>query len=133
MSKNKINTFEEAFSWTTAVAGKQWDPTVGRTPFNVVTGMGLNNNLSKNVGMADEKTQKADRILPFPLDRVVEQLVISYESLMKTRGTLLASVRSALLTKEERNLLRKDMKLIDDCVKNIRVISRHIEEVKIGY
>jgi len=127
--KSKMNNIREAFSYTTHVAGTNHDPSMGRSPFNVVTGMGFLDSVIAGVPARDEKDSKAPKILPFPLDRIVDQLAKSYEELMKTRMTLLISIKSALLSKQEKALLRLDIKYIDACVKNIQKISKDIEKV----
>lgn len=133
MSKHNIDNIKEAFSWTTKIAGTSWDPTAGRTPFNVVTGMGLNNSLTKGNLLNGELGERGDGVFPFPLDRIIDQLVITFEDLTKAKTTLLASLRAPTLTTEEKNLLRKDIKYINQCVKYIRAISKDVEKLRIGF
>jgi hypothetical protein len=128
MSKEPKN-IKEAFSYTTAVAGTTWDPTVGRTPFNVVTGMGYLEDIIKGKPRQDEKEARAPKILPFPLDRITDQLATSYEDLMKIKTTLLVTIRTALLTKEEKAMLRLDVKYVDHCMDTIKKISKDVERV----
>jgi hypothetical protein len=127
--KSQMKNIREAFSYTTHIAGTNHDPSMGRSPFNVVTGMGFLDSVIAGVPARDEKDSKAPKILPFPLDRIVDQLAKSYEELMKTRMTLLISIKSALLSKQEKALLRLDIKYIDACVKNIQKISKDIEKI----
>jgi hypothetical protein len=129
----RIKNIKEAFSWTTSVAGTTWDPTVGRTPFNITTGMGMNDSLSKGHNPTGELGPKADKIFPFPLDRIIEQLVVSYESLIKTKSTLIASLKSPTMNKQEKDLLRKQIKYVDKSIQYIKTISKEIESIQIGY
>ena len=126
---NKPKTLREAFSYTTHVAGTTWDPTVGRTPFNVVTGMGYLEDMIKGAPRRDEREAQAPKILPFPLDRIVDQLAKSYEELMKTKSTLLVTIRTALLSKQEKALLRLDIKYVEHCLETIKKISKDVERV----
>lgn len=128
MSK-KPKTIREAFSYTTAVAGSTWNPTVGRTPFNVVTGMGYLEDVIKGRPRQAEKEAQAPKILPFPLDRIVDQLAKSYEQLIATKTTLLVTIRTALLTKQEKALLRLDVKYVEHCLNTIKKISKDVERV----
>ena len=128
--KKQLKNLREAFSYTTHVAGTNHDPSMGRSPFNVVTGMGFLDSVIAGIPAKDEKESKAPKILPFPLDRIVDQLAKTYEELMKTRMTLLLSIKSALLRPQEKALLRLDIKYIDACIKNIQTISKDIEKVQ---
>jgi hypothetical protein len=125
----KPKTIREAFSYTTAVAGTTWDPTAGRTPFNVVTGMGYLDDVIRGGPRQAEKEAQAPKILPFPLDRIIDQLAKSYEELMKTKTTLLVTIRTALLNKQEKALLRLDIKYVEHCLDTIKKISNDIERV----
>jgi hypothetical protein len=128
MSK-KIKNLKEAFSYTTKVRGQQWDPTQGRSPYNVITGMGYLEDILKGMPRREEEKAKAPKVLPFPLDRITDQLVVVYTELMKCRATLLMSVRTALLNDEEKDVLRKDIKQIDLCLKTIKNMSGNVEQM----
>ena len=123
-----IRNLKEAFSYTTSVGGTTWDPTKDRTPFRVMSGMGNMDDILKGVMKDEERNQKAPKILPFPLDRIVDQLAKTYEELMKTKLTLTTSIRSALLAEEDKDTLRKDVKHIDQCLKIIKLISFDVEK-----
>lgn len=128
-SKQKPRNIKEAFSYTTQVAGKHWDPTEGRAPFNVISGMGYLEDVLKGMPRRDAKEAQAPKILPFPLDRIVEQLAKSYEELMKTRSTLSISIRTALLSKQDKALLRLDIKYVDRCLDTVKRISKDVERM----
>ena len=129
MSNNKpVRNLKEAFSYTTAVNGTTWDPTKDRTPFRVMSGLGYLDDVLKGIISHDEKAAKAPKILPFPLDRIIDQLANCYEELMKARMTLQTSVRSALLSKEGRKKLRKDVDYINKCLSIIKLISKDVEQ-----
>lgn len=133
MSKNNISSIKEAFSYTTAVAGTTWDPTKGGKPFNISSGAGYTDDLLKGKTIENDLEQKAEKILPFPLDRIVDQLVVSYESLIKTRVTIMVSIKSPTMNQAEKNLLKEDLHHIDTCLKSIKKISCDIEKLKIGF
>jgi len=125
----KPKSLKEAFSWTTQVRGTQWDPTQGRTPFNVITGMGYLEDLLKGKTREEEQRAKAPKILPFPLDRITDQLVKCYEELMRTRSTLAVSIRTSLLNKEEKDVLRANIRYIDKCIQYIKKMSLDVEKI----
>ena len=125
----KVKNIKEAFSYTSHVAGTTWDPTQGRTPFNVVTGMGFLEDAIKGAHRRDEKEAEAPKILPFPLDRIIDQLANTYENLMKVRTTMVVTLRSALLSQPEKALLRLDIKYVDRCLQTVKKISFDIEKI----
>ena len=127
--KKTPKNIKEAFSYTTQVRGTQWDPTQGRTPFNVITGMGYLEDMLKGLPRREEERAKAPKELPFPLDRITDQLARSYEELIKCRSILLISLRTALLNKEEKDVLRKDIKYINRCLKILKKISLDVEKM----
>jgi len=131
MSKKdkKIKSIKEAFSYTTQVRGTQWDPTQGRTPYNVITGMGYLEDMLKGKCSEEDERAKAPKILPFPLDRIIDQLAKTYEELMKTRMTISVSIRTALLNNAEKNTLRTDIKYIDKCIDYIKKLSSDVEKL----
>jgi hypothetical protein len=120
---------KEAFSYTSQVRGTQWDPTQGRTPFNVITGMGYLEDMLKGNIRKDEERAKAPKIFPFPLDRIVDQLAKCYEELMKTKSTISTTIRTALLSPEEKNLLRANVRYIDKCIDYIKKMSADVEKI----
>jgi hypothetical protein len=126
MSKN-INKIREAFSYTTNVAGMSQDPTMGRSPFNVITGTGFLDNTITGIPTRDEKDAQAPKILPFPLDRIVDQLAKSYEELLKTKQTLLVTINISLLNSAEKEVLRKDVKEINKALEIIKKISKDMD------
>jgi len=129
LMKSKPKNLKEAFSYTGEVRGKTWAPSSGQTPFNVITGMGyLKDVLSGNI-KKDEELAKAPKVLPFPLDRIVDQLAKTYEELMKTRSTLSTSIRTALLTGEEKKILRKDIEYVEKCIDYIKKMSADLERL----
>jgi hypothetical protein len=128
MSKN-IHNLREAFSYTTHIAGSNHDPSMGRSPYNVITGTGFLDNTITGIPNRDAKEARAPKILPFPLDRITDQLAKSYEELMKTRNTLYVSIRTALLSKQEKAILRLDIKYIDSCLDQIKKISKDMEKI----
>ena len=120
---------KEAFSFTTRVRGTSWDPTQGRTPYNVITGMGYLEDMLAGKTREEEERAKAPKILPFPLDRIVDQLANTYEELMKTRSTISTSIRTALLSKEEKAVLRLNIQYIDKCIDYIKKMSVDVEKL----
>jgi len=128
MAKN-IKNIKEAFNYTTQVRGTQWDPREGRSPFNVMTGMGYLEDMLKGLPRKEEEKAKAPKVLPFPLDRITEQLAKAYEELLKCRSVLIVSLRTALLNKEERVLLRKDIKQVEECLKTVKKMSFDVEKM----
>jgi len=133
MDKNSPTSMKEAFSYTTTVNGTQWDPTRGTAPFNVMSGTGYIEDMLKGFANEEERRQKSDRVLPFPLDRIVDQLVTNFIELTKTRQTLITSYKTALLSDEEKALLKADVKKITKCMDTIKEISKDIEKMKFGY
>ncbi len=130
-SKTPPKSLREAFSYTTHIAGTNHDPSMGRSPYNVVTGMGFLDDVITGMPKRDEKEAQAPKILPFPLDRIVDQLAKSYEELIKTRITLLVSIKTALLSKQDKALLRLDMKYVESCLDTIKKISKDIEKIQL--
>jgi len=128
MNNKPIRNLKEAFSYTTSVNGTTWDPTKDRTPFRVMSGLGYIDDVLKGLIDHDEKAQKAPKILPFPLDRIIDQLAKVYEELIKTRSTLMISRRSALLSKAEKDVLKKDIEYVHKCMTIIKKISYDVEK-----
>lgn len=128
MSQSPKN-LKEAFSYTGETRGKTWSPSSGQTPFNVITGMGYLEDVLKGNIKKDEELAKAPHVLPFPLDRIVDQLAKTYEELLKTKNTLQTSVRTALLTGDEKTLLRQDIKYVDKCIEYIKKMSADLERL----
>lgn len=133
MTKNSPKSIKEAFSYTTTVNGTQWDPTRGTAPFNVMSGTGYIENMLTGRANEEERLQKSERVLPFPLDRIIDQLVTNFETLSKTKVTLILSKQSALLSDEEKVLLKKDIKKVEYCMEVIKDISKDVERMKFGY
>lgn len=130
-SDQKPKTLKDAFSYTTQVAGKHWDPTEGRAPFKVMTGLGYLEDIIKGEPGANGREGESPKILPFPLDRIVDQLAKSYEELMKTRSVITVSIRTALLSNQDKALLRLDLKYIDRGLDDIKKISKDIERMQL--
>jgi len=128
-----IKSLKEAFSYTTSVRGTTWSPSNPTPPFKVQQGPtyfdGILNSLQKN----EELNQRAPNILPYPLDRIVDQLATDFIELEKTKSILLTSYRTALLSNDERVLLKKQIQKIKDCMKVIKKISYEVERLKIGF
>lgn len=127
--KKPLRTIKEAWSNTTASQGTTWDPTVGRSPFNIVTGTGFLDNVISGKVSEEEKTQKAPKVLPFPLDRSIDQLVDIYQNLTKFKITLQSAIKNALLSKEEKQILRQKQREIESFMKSIKIMSYEIERM----
>ena len=129
--KKQLKSIKEAFSYTTQVNGQTWDPTQGKAPFRVMSGLGYLEDTIKGIPRRDEEEAKAPKILPFPLDRITDQLAKAYEDFMIIRQTLMVTIKSALLSKQEKALLRLDIKYVDRCLDTIKKISMDIEKVQL--
>lgn len=128
--KKTIRNIKEAFSYTTQVGGTTWDPTKDRAPFRVMTGLGHIEDVLRDGGIKrEEEEAKAPKILPFPLDRIIDQLAKNYETLIALRITLLTSIRSALLSKQDKTLLKHNLKRIDYMINMIKKMSSDVERV----
>lgn len=131
--KQRIKSIKEAFSYTTAVQGKTWSPSNPTPPFKVQQGPTYFDGILNSLQKQEELNQRAPNILPFPLDRIVDQLATDFIELEKTRGILLSSYRTALLSNDERMLLKKQIQKIKDCMKVIKKMSYDVEKLKIGF
>jgi hypothetical protein len=94
------------------------------------------NSLFQSVAEAipEEENRKSHdtKMLPFPLDRIVDQLADNYETLVKTRLTLQQTLKSTItLDQTEKNLIKEDIGYINKCINVIKKISRDIEQMKI--
>jgi len=116
-----IEYLEELTGPATMKGSQHWDPTEGRAPFKVMSGIGDLQNL--------EPPTDAPKIMPFPLDRITDQLVTSHEGLSTVKNTMLITIRSALLNKQEKALLRLNIKEIDQCLTTVRKISKDVERI----
>lgn len=127
--KPPIKTMKEAFSNTTAVQGTTWDPTAGRSPYNVMTGLGSLEQLMTGKISEEERNQKAPKILTFTLDRAIEQMATAYQDLMTLSVTLSSSLKDGMLTKAEKHILRQKVKEIKQFMENMKVMSYEIERM----
>lgn len=130
MSK-QIRNIKEAFSYTTQVNGQSWDPTSNRAAFNVMSGLGNMEDNIRNMRKDEERTSKAPKILPFPLDRIIDQLAKMYETSLATRQTITTTHRTAVLNKHEKALLRLNVKRVDNVIATIKKISKDIEKLEL--
>ena len=92
------------------------------------------NDLFSSVADAipEEENRKSHdtKMLPFPLDRVINQLADNYETLVKTRFTLESTLRSGVtIDKAQKATLKKDIEYINKCINVIKLISKDVEEM----
>lgn len=123
-------SFKEAFEISKPFGGRA---STGQT--SIGPAQSNDNTLFTSVANAiprEEEIKSHDtKILPFPLDRIVDQLVTCYEDLVKVKSTINASIRgSTTFDESQRNLLKKDIKRVDRCIEHIKIISKDVEEMK---
>lgn len=126
--ENIFDVLAEA-GYATKMGSKHWDPTEGRSPFKVMSGIGEFDNVQQGMIKKSERDAQAPKIMPFPLDRITDQLVDVYEHLMIARQTLTTTIRTALLNNQEKAVLRLNVKKIDRCVKWIKEVSADVERI----
>jgi len=127
--KKPVITLKEAWSNTTAVQGTTWDPTVGRSPFNVMTGAGFLEDLITGKKSEEEMQHKAPKQLPFPLDRSIEQMAVVYQDIVKLKITMTSAMKDGLLSTAERHILRQKVKELQEMMDNLKVMSYEIERM----
>ena len=120
---------KEAFTNTTAVQGTTWDPTAGRSPYNVMTGMGFLDQLMTGKTSEEEKHHKAPKLLPFPLDRSIDQMATVYQDLMKLGITLNSAMKDGLLSKAEKHVIRQKIKEVSKFMDNLKIMSYELERM----
>lgn len=93
------------------------------------------NDLFSSVADAipEEENRKSHdtKILPFPLDRIVDQLADTYESLIRTRFTLLNTIKAGVtIDAAQKATLKRDIVYVNKCINAVKQISKDVEDMK---
>lgn len=72
------------------------------------------------------------KFLPYPLDRIINQLGDNYETLVKTRFTLKQTLKTcATLDRAQKETLKQDISYVNKCINAIKKISSDVESMMI--
>lgn len=114
MSTKRIKNIREAF-YAIPVINTSWQKTPDGAPFNYTTAKTgtINDIITGKAERSEEEVGLAPKVLPFPLDRILEPLSQTYESLVKTKSILSESIKSGIFSDKERKLLKTHIKKID--------------------
>jgi hypothetical protein len=93
------------------------------------------NDLFSSVADAipEEENRKSHdtKVLPFPLDRIITQLVDTYECLIRARFTLQNSLKSGItIDSTQKDTLKKDIEYVNKCINAVKLISKDVEAMK---
>ena len=127
-----VTNIREAF-YALPVVNTSVSKTPDGAPFNYTSAKNgtINDIISGRAERSEEETGQAPKVLPFPLDRILEPVSCSYEHLLKVKAIMSESVKSGLFAKEEKALLKKHIKKVDIVLKYLTNSLMHdIERVE---
>lgn len=129
--KNKINTFKEAFGAVanTSVAASQWNPYIQRRSSDHLMKIDPFDASLKAKDVYNDIEGQAPKTMPFPLDRITDQLVTSFQALNDVRSTIKNTLQAALLNDPEKNTLRKQLKNLNNIMQEVLNISKEVEKI----
>lgn len=89
----------------------------------------LNSVIDGQVKNRYEEEGMAPKVLPFPLDRVTDEIVNCYESYVKVKSILMQTLRYAILNDAEKKAIRKHLKLVNNILAATKKMSEEIEQI----
>ena len=131
MNKNKNKLLNELFSYTKPNLASSWETNMIRWPHGATTNSGSFENNFFRKAKEDEENSKAPSRFPYPLDFVIENMVVTYENLYKLKSSLLAALKYPNLKNSERDILKSEIKVIRLMMKRLKKMSLQIEKIKL--
>ena len=126
----KRKTIREMF--TMPATNTNWQGVKDGAPFNVMSGLGtINDVLNGRVKKQEDLDAIAPKILPFPLNRIIDQLADSYEELLKVKDTLTSTLQSAVLDDSGRMVIKNQIREINKMIKEIGLVSKEVEKLEL--
>lgn len=128
---NNDKTLNELFSFTKPNLASSWETNMIRWPHGATTNSGTFENNFFNRAKEDEENSKAPERFPYPLDFVVDDMVKTYENLHRLKSNLISTLKYPNLKQSEKNVLKKQIKMLNLMIEKIKEMSTQIEKIRL--
>jgi len=128
MKTPRTKTIREAY--TTVKQSASWQGSKDGSPFNTMNGLGsVADIISAKTTKDSELEGHAGKIMPYPLDRSLEQMASIYDTIIRLKSTFLLTLQCALLTDAERKVIRNQMGVLDKMLNSLGSMSGEVEKI----